>query len=130
MATITIGPIRVIPCAASYELGGTLGIALLGSLMSLLYTRAMLLPSGIAIAPEARDSIDEALALSEELVPSQAEQVIGVARVAFDQAFTGVVGTAALMLIAVALDVRRMLAGQEGAKDNGSSKRRVDGCRG
>ncbi|WP_349621842.1 MFS transporter [Azospirillum argentinense] len=114
----------------SYELGGTLGIALLGSLMSLLYTRAMLVPPGIAIAPEVRDSIDEALALSEGLVPSQAGQVIGVARAAFDQAFTGVVGTAALMLIAVAFVVRRMLAGQEGAKGDGSSERRVDGCRG
>ncbi|QCO05801.1 MFS transporter [Azospirillum argentinense] len=112
----------------SYELGGTLGIALLGSLMSLLYTRAMLVPPGIAIAPEARDSIDGALALSKDLVPSQAEQVIGVARAAFDQAFSGVVGATALMLIAVAFVVRRMLAGQEGAKDNGSSERRVDGC--
>ena len=114
----------------SYELGGTLGIALLGSLMSLLYTRAMLVPSDIAIAPEARDSLDEALALSAELVPSQAEQVIGMARAAFDQAFTGVVGAAALMLIAVAFVVRRMLAGQQEVNDNGSSERRVDGCRG
>lgn len=112
----------------SYELGGTLGIALLGSLMSVLYTRAMLLPPGIVIAPEARDSIDQAFALSEQLARPQAEQVAAMARMAFDQAFTGVVGAAALMLITVALVVRWRLAGQDGAKDPGSSEQRADEC--
>ncbi|MBP2233034.1 DHA2 family multidrug resistance protein-like MFS transporter [Azospirillum agricola] len=112
----------------SYELGGTLGIALLGSLMSVLYTRAMLVPQGIAIASEARDSIDEALALAQGLAPFQAEQVVGVARAAFDQAFTGVVGVAALMLVAVALVVRHRLAGREEAEGSGLPERRADGC--
>ena len=75
----------------SYELGGALGIALLGSLMSLLYTRAMVLPAGIAIAPQARDSLDEALILAAELEARQSLQVAALARAAFDQAFIGVV---------------------------------------
>ncbi|SMH47931.1 MFS transporter [Azospirillum agricola] len=112
----------------SYELGGTLGIALLGSLMSVLYTRAMLVPQGIAIASEARDSLDEALVLAEGLAPLQAEQVVGVARAAFDQAFTGVVGVAALMLVAVALVVRHRLAGRKEAEGSGLPERRADGC--
>lgn len=87
----------------SYELGGALGIALLGSLMSILYTRALVLPAGIAIAPEARDSLDEALMYAAGLEPDQSSLVATLARAAFDQAFTGVVvaATASLFLVAV-----------------------------
>ncbi|RJL20122.1 MFS transporter [Paracoccus siganidrum] len=91
----------------SYELGGALGIALLGSLMSALYTRAMVLPEGIVIGSQARDSLDEALILAEALQPAQAETVARLARTAFDQAFVGVVGVAVAMLILVALVIRR-----------------------
>lgn len=88
----------------SYELGGALGIALLGSLMSILYTRAMVLPEGVITAPEARDSIDEALIIAAELDTDLATQLISVARAAFDQAFTGVIAAAiALLLLTAAL---------------------------
>ena len=90
----------------SYELGGALGIALLGSLMSVLYTRAMVLPEGIVIAPQARDSLDEALILAAELDAGQAEQVGALARSAFDHAFVGIVGVAVVLLLLVALAVR------------------------
>jgi DHA2 family multidrug resistance protein-like MFS transporter len=86
----------------SFELGGALGIALLGSLMSALYSKAMVIPQGLALADEARDSLDEALILAEGLNPDQARQVIAVAQAAFDHAFVGVVATAVAMLIAVA----------------------------
>ncbi|WP_439605416.1 MFS transporter [Shinella sp.] len=86
----------------SFELGGALGIALLGSLMSALYSKAMVVPQGIALADEARDSLDEALVLADGLKPDQAQQVITLALSAFDHAFVGVVGVAVAMLIAVA----------------------------
>ncbi|EYR83038.1 MFS transporter [Shinella sp. DD12] len=86
----------------SFELGGALGIALLGSLMSALYSKAMVVPQGIALADEARDSLDEALVLADGLKPDQAQQVITLAQSAFDHAFVGVVGVAVAMLIAVA----------------------------
>ncbi|MCO5152119.1 MULTISPECIES: MFS transporter [unclassified Shinella] len=86
----------------SFELGGALGIALLGSLMSALYSKAMVVPQGIALADEARDSLDEALVLADGLKPDQAQQVITLAQSAFDYAFVGVVGVAVAMLIAVA----------------------------
>ncbi len=86
----------------SFELGGALGIALLGSLMSALYSKAMVIPQGLALADEARDSLDEALILADSLHPDQARQVIAVAQAAFDHAFVGVVATAVAMLIAVA----------------------------
>jgi DHA2 family multidrug resistance protein-like MFS transporter len=89
----------------SYELGGALGIALLGSLMSILYTRAMVLPDGIAIASRARDSLDEALMLAEGLAADQSMRVIELARGAFEQAFVGVIVAATVCLFVVALFV-------------------------
>lgn len=90
----------------SFELGGALGIAVLGSLMSALYGRAMVLPAGLSLAAEARDSLDEALMLAQTLAPDQSAAVTALARAAFDQAFVGVVGVAALLLVTVALLVR------------------------
>lgn len=87
----------------SYELGGALGVALLGSLMTAIYTRMLVLPDSIAIGPQAHDSLDEALILAEALPPDAAAQVAALARNAFDDAFTGVVLVAVLMQIAVAL---------------------------
>lgn len=90
----------------SFELGGALGIALLGSLMSALYSRAMIMPAGTEHATQARDSLDEALMLADRLAPAQAEQVITLARSAFDHAFVGVIIAAALLLVSVSLAVR------------------------
>jgi MFS transporter, DHA2 family, multidrug resistance protein len=90
----------------SIELGGALGIAVLGSLMSALYARAMTLPAGAEHATQARDSLDEALMLADRLAPGQAEQVITLARSAFDYAFVGVIVAAVLLLVSVSLAVR------------------------
>jgi DHA2 family multidrug resistance protein-like MFS transporter len=84
----------------SYELGGALGIAILGSLMSALYTNALVLPPGIAA--EASDSLDEALLIAEQLNGAEASQLTQLAGAAFDQAFIGVIGTAAVLLLVVA----------------------------
>ncbi len=91
----------------SYELGGALGVALLGSLMSAIYTRMMVPPAGIALAPEARDSLDEALILAQTLPAPQRAEVVAMARSAFDGAFTGVVLAAAALLLGVALAIWR-----------------------
>ena len=87
----------------SYELGGALGVALLGSLMSALYTRAMILPEGISLASEAQDSLDEALILAETLPGPQRTEVVEIARAAFERAFTGVTLAAVVVLVLVAL---------------------------
>ena len=89
----------------SYELGGALGIAILGSMMSALYTRAMILPAGAA--PEAADSLDEALVLAEGMATVQATELSRLARLAFDQAFTGVIATAIVLLLLVSLTIWR-----------------------
>lgn len=88
----------------SFELGSALGVAMLGGLMSAIYTRMMTVPAGV---PEiARDGIDEALILAEKLEPDMAAQVISLAHAAFDMAFDGVVLTAAVLMGVVALLLR------------------------
>lgn len=89
----------------SYELGGALGIAILGSLMSALYSRAMIVPAGLP--PVVADSLDEALMVSEGLAASRAAEVAQLARTAFDQAFVGVVALAIACLLSVSLGIWR-----------------------
>lgn len=86
----------------SYELGGAIGIAVLGSIMSAIYTAALIMPEGLGVPAAARDSLDEALLAAEALAPDAASAVIALARAAFDRAFEGVVAMAAALLFAVA----------------------------
>jgi MFS transporter, DHA2 family, multidrug resistance protein len=92
----------------SFELGGALGIAFLGSLMSALYTYALVLPNGIAA--QAADSLDEALLIAERLGPTEATELTRLAGAAFDQAFVGVIAAAAALLILVSLVIWRRTA--------------------
>ncbi|TPM39026.1 MFS transporter [Mesorhizobium sp. B2-3-4] len=87
----------------SFELGGALGIAFLGSLMSALYTHALVLPRGIAA--QAGDSLDEALLIAERLAPADGAALAGLASTAFDHAFFGVIAAAAALLILVSLAI-------------------------
>ena len=81
----------------SYELGGAMGVAILGSIISAIYTAFMVIPAGFAVPDRARDSIDEALLAAESLPPAIAANFIELARAAFDNAFIVV------MLITVTL---------------------------
>ncbi|WP_395383424.1 hypothetical protein ACHMW4_04970 [Mesorhizobium sp. UC22_110] len=92
----------------SFELGGALGIAFLGSLMSGLYTYALVLPQGIAA--QAGDSLDEALLIAEKLAPAEADVLTALAGTAFDQAFFGVIAAAATLLVVVSLVIWRRTA--------------------
>lgn len=89
----------------SFELGGALGIAVLGSVMTALYTRAMTLPAGVDAT--AADSLDEALLASESLSDAAATQLRALARGAFDEAFVGVIAVAALLVLTVAFGIWR-----------------------
>ena len=80
----------------SYELGGALGIALLGSLMSGVYTAAYLASGGSGIAA---DSLDQARIFAEALPASQAEGVLQLGVAAFDHAvFVVAIATTVLLL--------------------------------
>jgi len=92
----------------SYELGGAMGITLMGSLMSVVYAASLSLPDVPALAPTAYDSLDAALLLAETLAPAAAAQLTQLARHAFDQAVVAVLMAAAIMLGAVAVFVMRL----------------------
>lgn len=103
----------------SYELGGALGVALLGSLMTAIYTRMLVLPAGLVVAPQARDSLDEALILAETLDTAEAAQLAVLARAAFEHAFTGVVLVAVAVLVGVALVIWRQARKLTGNQTSG-----------
>ncbi|MTD99122.1 MFS transporter [Paracoccus sp. YIM 132242] len=90
----------------SYELGGALGIAMLGSLMAGIYSANLAAAGGWG--PEATDSLDGALALAATLPAPQAGRLLDIANAAFDRA-TGVVAlTAGLTLLGAAFWVGRI----------------------
>lgn len=87
----------------SYEFGSTIGVALIGTMLSLFYTRAFILPDGFEVPLAARDSIDQAIIAAESLNPQGAEQLMTIARSAFDQGFVASVWTAAALVFLVAI---------------------------
>ncbi|WP_341891092.1 MFS transporter [Variovorax sp. YR752] len=89
----------------SYELGGVLGIALLGSVLSSSYTAALVIPEGLAVPTSASDSIDAALLTAETLPAPVASQLVALAHTAFDQAFFSVMTVAVLIVVAAACAV-------------------------
>jgi len=89
----------------SYELGGAFGIAVLGSVMSAVYTRAFAAPASVDAPALARDSLDGALIAAEFLPDSVAAQLIGVAQSAFDSAFVTVMILVAALLTMAALGI-------------------------
>jgi len=89
----------------SYELGGAFGIAVLGSVMSAVYTSAFAAPAGVDAPALAHDSLDGALIAAESLPDSVAAQLIGVAQSAFDSAFVTVMILVAALLTMAALGI-------------------------
>ncbi|QCO56068.1 MFS transporter [Pseudorhodobacter turbinis] len=89
----------------SFELGGALGIAVLGSLMSALYTRAMIIPDGLSATVS--DGIDEALLVAERLEPAAAVHLTALARGAFDEAFVVVIALTAVLSCCAAFGIWR-----------------------
>jgi len=91
--------------SVAYELGGVLGVAILGSVLSFTYTKALVLPPGILAPALARDSLDQALLLAEHLSGDTAVKLITQAKTAFDIAFVTVLvaGTAIMLLMAAVI---------------------------
>jgi DHA2 family multidrug resistance protein-like MFS transporter len=91
--------------SVAYELGGVIGVAILGSILSFTYTRALVLPQGIPAPALARDSLDQALLLAEHLSGDTTVKLITQAKTAFDIAFVTVLvaGTAIMLLMAAVI---------------------------
>lgn len=90
----------------SYELGGALGIALLGSLMAGIYSASFAAAGGMGA--DATDSLDGALALAATLPAPEAQRLLFLATGAFDRAAGTVALVAGLVLLAAALWVGRI----------------------
>jgi DHA2 family multidrug resistance protein-like MFS transporter len=91
--------------SVAYELGGVLGVTILGSILSFTYTKALVLPQGIPAPALARDSLDQALLLAEHLSGDATVKLITQPKAAFDIAFVTVLvaGTAIMLLMAAVI---------------------------
>jgi DHA2 family multidrug resistance protein-like MFS transporter len=89
----------------SYELGGALGIAILGSLMAGIYSASSVAGG---LGNEASDSLDGALALAATLPAPQADRLLSIANAAFDRATGAVALAAGLALLAAGAWVGRI----------------------
>jgi len=100
----------------SWEMGGVLGVTLLGGLMTAVYSRSLELPVGLISGDGAYDSLDEALNIASRLSPEHATVIAGLARAAFDQAFMAVLICAAVLVIASVVVLKRVLRKSLGAR--------------
>jgi MFS transporter, DHA2 family, multidrug resistance protein len=91
--------------SVSYEVGAGLGIALLGSLMTGLYTHNFGLPPAIAadVPGTASDSVGEAMAAANHLAGPTAQAVTSAARDAFTAGYRITAVVAAVIVTAVAV---------------------------
>jgi len=89
----------------SYELGGAIGVTVMGSLLSAIYTASMaVMPLG-SIPAIARDSLDEALIVAEKMAGQEGDGLVALAKEAFDRGFLAVLAASAALLIVTAVVV-------------------------
>ena len=103
----------------AYEMGGALGIAIIGSMSALMYTLAMKVPLGLNVPAKVKDSLDEALLVAEDLPAQAAEALKDAGRSAFDQSFFVIIAGVAVFLVVASLTVH--LAGAR-SKKKGAAK--------
>ncbi|MBU4611099.1 MFS transporter [Achromobacter sp. GG226] len=85
----------------SIELGGAMGVTLMGSLLAAVYSRAFVVPAELGVPASVRDSLDEALMAAEYMPQAAAHAMVEAGRLAFDQAFMAVlIAAAAVLLVA------------------------------
>nr|WP_228046131.1 MFS transporter [Saccharopolyspora sp. HNM0983] len=84
----------------SYEFGSLCGVAVLGSLITAVYTGTFAVPDGLPAG--AADSMDRARLLAEQLPAEQAGILLREAGTAFDNAYRATLLVAVLVLLAAA----------------------------
>ncbi|MGW6499117.1 DHA2 family efflux MFS transporter permease subunit [Nonomuraea angiospora] len=88
----------------AFELGGALGIAILGTVLNTAYQTNLQLPAGLPSADSARESIAGAVTTAATLPPQQADQLMRAAQTAFiDGLHLTALVTAALLAIVTLL---------------------------
>ncbi|MGV9380574.1 DHA2 family efflux MFS transporter permease subunit [Nonomuraea sp. NPDC003707] len=87
----------------AFELGGALGIAILGTVLNTAYRTNLQLPTGLSTVESARESIAGAVSTATTLPPDQAGQLMRAAQTAFIEGLhvTALVTAALLAVVAV-----------------------------
>jgi len=86
----------------SYELGGAIGVTLMGSILSVVYDAVLEPPAGLPADNLVRDSLDEALRTAESMSAESAHHLLSLAKAAFDQGYVAVMGSCAILLLLTA----------------------------
>jgi DHA2 family multidrug resistance protein-like MFS transporter len=86
----------------AFELGGAIGITILGTLLAGVYAALLVVPAGLVLPPSAFTGIDQALKAAETLPAQAAGQWTKAVNGAFDTAYLTTLAIDALILIAVA----------------------------
>jgi DHA2 family multidrug resistance protein-like MFS transporter len=106
----------------SSELGGALGIAILGSLGTAIYRRQVADAVPAAIPPEAKEAalgtLGGALAVAERLPGGLGAELLGAARQAFTQAFELTAAISAAVVLGTAVLVWAKLRGPGGGSES------------
>jgi len=85
------------------ELGGAVGITVLGSILAGVYSAILVLPKGAVLPPAVREGIDQALAVAGTLPADGARQLTQSVHQAFDGAYFTALAIDAALLTAVAV---------------------------
>jgi MFS transporter, DHA2 family, multidrug resistance protein len=85
------------------ELGGAIGITVLGSILAGVYSTLLVLPNRAVFPPAVREGIDQALVVAETLPPDVARLLTGSVHQAFDGAYFTALAVAAALFAAVAV---------------------------
>lgn len=100
----------------SFELGAGLGVAVLGSVMTLVYGTAV--PTVPGLGADQQESVGESFTSAQELMahlpPATADAVLAAARHAYDRGFAAVAATATLGLVVTAAMAAVMLRPRKG----------------
>src|SRR5476651_283593 len=89
------------------ELGGAIGVTVLGSILAGVYSKILVLPNEAALPAAVRDGIDEALVVAKTLPADAARQVTDAVHQAFDAAYFTALAVAAVLMVVVAAMARR-----------------------
>jgi DHA2 family multidrug resistance protein-like MFS transporter len=86
----------------SIELGGAIGITVLGSILAGVYSATLVLPGGAVVPPAVREGVDQGLAVARALPADVSRLVTQSVRRAFDGAYLVAVAVNAVLLVAAA----------------------------
>jgi DHA2 family multidrug resistance protein-like MFS transporter len=109
----------------SSELGGALGIAILGSIGTAVYRMRMTnaMPNGVPadVGEIARGTLGGATAVAEQLPGQLGAALLGTARDAFVQAFVTTAAVNAVLVLATAVAATLMLRRHQASRESGTS---------